>query len=180
MGDTSGTRDVVVAELDSADLAVGVATRLRELGYADLDALTPFPVAELDDVLAIRRTRVRWIVLAAGLAGVALAFLVIHWTNAVDYPLNVGGRPLDSLPADVPIIFETAVLFGSFAAFAGVLLGAGLPRLHHPLFELEGIERTTIDRFWVLVRGVAEGEDRAKLRAELERMGAVVREETLP
>lgn len=167
--------DLVIAELESADLAVGVALRLRELGYANLDAVTPFPVAELDEIFAIRRTKVRWLVLAAALAGVALAFLVIHWTNAVDYPLNVGGRPLDSYPANVPIIFETAVLLGSFAAFAGVLVGSGLPRLHHPLFEIEGFERTTVDRFWVLVRGV---EDRAKLRAELERMGAVVREES--
>lgn len=170
--------DVLVAEFESPELLVAAARRVREMGYVRLDAVTPFQIAELDEVLRIRRTAIRWWVLLLGLGGAALALLVLHWTNAVDYPLDVGGRPLDSYPADVPIIFESAVLLGSFTAFLGVLLGSGLPRLHHPLFEIEGFERTTIDRFWLLVRGLpvtrddASLEERTNLRAELERIGA--------
>lgn len=163
----------VIAELDSAEVLVAAAGRLREKGFTDLDAVTPFPIAELDDALSIRRTRVRFWVLAFGLLGALSAFLVIHLTNAVDYPLNVGGRPLGSYPADVPIVFEAAVLAASSAAFAGVLLGSRLPRLHHRLFEVDGFERTSIDRFWLVV-GTVGDEEGPSLVSELEGMGAKV------
>lgn len=169
---------VVVAEFDSADAVVAAAERVRAIGYARLDALSPYPIPELEGPLAIRRTRVRGLVLASGLAAGFAAFVVMHWTNAVAYPLDVGGRPLDSYPTYVPIVFESAVLGAALAAFLGVLLAARLPRLHHPLFELEGFERTTVDRFWLLVSNVTGeaddvgAEERETLRAELARMGA--------
>lgn len=144
--------DVIVAEVDSPERVVEAARRLRELGYGQLEAYTPFPIAELDGVLSIRRTRLPYLVLAGGVAGAAIALLLLWWTNAYDYPLNVGGRPLFSIPTDVPIVFETAVLFASLTAFASVLVGSRLPRLHDPLFDLPGFERTRIDRFWIVVQ----------------------------
>ncbi len=173
MGET-----IFVAEFDSPATILAAAERVRELGFGELDAVTPFPIAALERPLRVGRSRLRWAVLLVGLGAAALAFWILHWTNAVDYPLNVGGRPLDSYPTDVPIVFESAVLGAASAAFAGVLLGARLPRLHHPLFELEGFERTTVDRFWLLVANVTDAtdaaseEERGALRAELERMGA--------
>lgn len=146
----------VLVELTSADAAVSVARRLRKLGYERLDALTPFPVPELEGALGVRRTRLPLLVFGAGGAGAALAFLVIWWTNARDYPFDAGGRPLDSLPTDIPIMFELMVLCASFAAFGSALVLSGLPRLHHPLFEIDGFERTTVDRFWVLVDATSE------------------------
>lgn len=148
--------DPVVVELASAEAAVQAARRLRKLGYERLDALTPFPIPELEGALGVRRSRLPLLVLGAGLAGAALAFLVIWWTNARDYPIDVGGRPLDSLPTDVPIMFELMVLSAALAAFGSALVLSGLPRLHHPLFEVEGFERTSVDRFWILVEAAAE------------------------
>lgn len=104
----------------------------------------------------MRRTRPPWLVFGAGAAGAALGRLVLWWTNARDYPLDVGGRPLDSVPTDVPIMFELTVLFAALAAFGSALALSGLPRLHHPLFELEGFERTAVDRFWILVDTTSE------------------------
>ena len=92
--------------------------------------------------------------------------------TAVDYRLDVGARPFDSIPSDVPIMFETTVLLAGLTAFFGALLLSGLPRLHHPVFELEGFERTTIDRFWIAVG--EPGERGVELRAELEALGAAV------
>jgi hypothetical protein len=69
----------------------------------------------------------------------------------VDYPLNVGGRPYHSAPAFIPITFEMAVLFAATAALVSAIVLGGLPRLWHPVFEVDGFERATIDRFWLAV-----------------------------
>jgi hypothetical protein len=188
--------EVVVAEVESPEQLVIAAERVRELGYARFEAFSPFPIAELDRAMPIRRTRLPWFVLAAGLSGAVGALFILWWTNAYDYPIDVGGRPLFSLPADIPIVFESTVLAASFVAFVGVLFGARLPRLHDPLFDLPGFERTRVDRYWLvledadffdedirragdsprrstLLRSVQE-DALAKLRAELESIGATV------
>ena len=173
-------REVLVAELDSPEGVIAVARRVRELGYVHLEAYTPFPIADLDAALAIPRTRIPFIVLGAGLTGAAVALLIQWWTNAIDYPINVGGRPLNSVPTHVPIVFETTVLFAAFAAFVSVLLAARLPRLHHPIFDLPGFERTSIDRFWIVIGDAFAGAEDvrddqvAELTGELDRLGAPV------
>ena len=173
-------REVLVAELDSPERAIAVAWRARELGYVRIEAYTPFPIADLDVALAIPRTKLPFVVLGAGLTGAAVAFLIQWWTNAIDYPINVGGRPLNSIPTHVPIIFETTVLFAAFAAFVSVFLAARLPRLHHPIFDLPGFERTSIDRFWIVIGdafSAAEDvreDELAELTGELDRLGATV------
>jgi hypothetical protein len=129
---------------------------------------------ELAAAIGTRRTKLPWLVLFAGAAGMALSYLVIWWTNAFDYRLDVGGRPYDSLPTDIPIMFESVVLFASGTAFLAALVLSGLPRLHHPVFELDGFDRTTIDRFWITVGTPAERG--GSLDGEL----AMLREELLP
>ncbi len=172
-------REVVVAELESPDAVVEAARRVRDLGFVRVEAYTPFPIPALDVALELRRTRLPVLVLLAGAGGLALALGVQWWTNAFDYPLNVGGRPAFSIPTDVPIVFETTVLLASFVAFAGVLVGARLPRLHDPLFDLPGFERTKIDRFWLVVGDVVRERELPELIGALEGAGAVVRRETL-
>jgi hypothetical protein len=146
-------REGTLFEFASPEEIVAAATALRGLGFTRLEAYTPYAVPELEERLSIRRSRIPRTVLAAATFGCALAFAIIWFTNASDYPLNVGGRPLDSVPADVPIMFETTVLFGSLTAFLLVLLASGLPRLHHPVFEVEGFESASLDRFWLGIEG---------------------------
>jgi len=171
--------DPVVIELDSADALLAAAARLRELGYSSLEAYTPFPIPELDEVLELPRTKLPWLALFAGASGGVLAFLVLWWTNAFDYPIDVGGRPLNSIPTHVPIIFESTVLLAALTAFGSALVLSGLPRLHHRVFEIDGFERTTIDRFWIIVGDLrASGEARpteeiALLRQELGEIGPI-------
>ncbi len=169
----------VVAEFDTPEAVVEAAARLRALGYAKLEAYTPFPIPALERALAVRRTRLPLLVFIAGAIGASLSYLILWFTNAHDYRLNVGGRPFNSIPADIPIMFETTVLFAAGAAFFSALLLSGLPRLHHDVFALEGFERTTLDRFWITIGDVhalradeAEAE-LATLRSELARLGAV-------
>lgn len=142
-------------QLESPEDAIDAARTLRGLGYRTLEAHTPYEVKELEPLLLLKRSRVPQVAAAAAIAGIAVAFAILHFTNAVDYPLDVGGRPLDSLPADVPILFETAVLFAALATFFALLVRSGLPQLHRPVFELTGFERVSDDAFFV---GIDENE----------------------
>jgi len=146
-------RHGIAGEFETADAMLGALRRLRAGGYERLDALTPYPVEGAEEALGLARSTIpRW-VLAAGLLGAAAAYLVQWWTNAIDYPLVVGGRPLASVPAYVPITFETAILCASLMAFCALLRKARLPALWHPVFEVDGIESAQVDRFWVAISG---------------------------
>lgn len=142
-------------EVTSADEAVALARDLRSRGYRRIEAYGPYEVEELEPLLEIPRSRIPIVAAIFAVMGVGVAYGIIWFCNAYDWPLNVGGRPLDSLPADVPILFETAVLFASLAVFVAMLARSGLPRLHKPVFEIDGFERTSIDRFWI---GIDEAE----------------------
>lgn len=141
----------LVGEFATPEALLAAATGLRALGYAKLDAFTPYPVEGLAEALALPRSRIAWAVLPAALSGAALAYLLEWWTAAVDWPLNVGGRPPHSAPAFVPIAFEAAILCGALTAFVALMLATGLPRLWHPLFEVEGFASASVDRFWIAV-----------------------------
>jgi hypothetical protein len=108
-----------------------------------------------------------------GLTGAAVGYLIQFWTKAIDYPINVGGRPDDSAPAFIPITFETAILFGALSTFFGLLWLCRLPRLWHPVFEVEGFERTTTDRFWLCVDRTDPCFSADSLMRKLEDLGAL-------
>jgi hypothetical protein len=119
----------------------------------------------------MRRSRIPAVVLLAGAIGCALAYAILYFCNAYDYPLDVGGRPLNSIPADIPILFETTVLFAGVTALLAFLFRCGMPRLHHPIHEVPGCERITLDRFWLEVH--LDGRDGTELRELHEAMATL-------
>jgi hypothetical protein len=141
----------LLAEFETAEQVLEAARRARQAGYRDFDAFTPYAVEGLADELGLRRTRVPFVVLVAGLVGAALGFLMQYWSNAVDYPFDVGGRPLNSWPVFIPVAFEVMVLVASFAALFGMLFLNGLPRPRHPLFNVRRFGRASQDRFFLCV-----------------------------
>ncbi len=140
----------LMAEFAGPRELVAAVRALREGGYTELDAYTPYPVHGIEAAMGLRRTRLPWFVLAGGLTGAAFAYLFQLWIQ-YDYPIDLGGRPLHAAPAFIPITFETGVLFAALTTFFGLLAFARLPRLWHPVFEVEGFERASIDRFWLAV-----------------------------
>jgi hypothetical protein len=152
----------IMAEFGTAEALLLAVSRLRELGLRKLDAYTPYPLREIEPLLEIKRSYIPKVVLAMGLLGATLAYTLQWWCAAVSYPLNVGGRPLHSAPAFIPITFETTVLFAAGTSFLLALHAAGLPRLHHPVFEVEGFESASIDGYWVAI-----GADDPKLDTRL-------------
>ncbi len=161
------------AEFASADQLVHAAEQIAELHDVELDAYTPFEVPELEQLIRDPRPRlIAGITLAGAIAGGALAFSVIYWTAVVAYPLNIGGRPLNSLPADIPIVFESSILGGALAAFVALFWLCGMPRLGHPLELMEGFERASSDRYWLGVKCHSASLE-AELVSLLSQMGAL-------
>ncbi|MEO8548491.1 MAG: DUF3341 domain-containing protein [Kofleriaceae bacterium] len=162
----------LAAELASGEELVRCVQILRDLGMSRFDAFTPYEVAGLQELLGVRRSRLPWIVLAAALLAGGGAYFLEWWMNVVSYPLNIGGRPLHSAPAFLPIAFEMAVLFGSIAALVSALVLGGLPSLWHPMFEVEGFTSATADRFWLAVGADDAALDRDVATAALQAAGA--------
>jgi hypothetical protein len=160
----------LAGEFRSPEALVGAVERLKELGYTRVDAYTPFPVHELDPPLT-RRSLVPLIMLVAGLSGAAIGYGIQWWCNAIDLPINVGGRPLASVPALIPITFESGVLFSSVLGFLALMWFCRLPRLYDSVFEADGFERATLDGFWITVDAADPAFDTG-VRDELVRLGA--------
>jgi len=141
----------LVAEFDTPDQIVEAVRRARGQGYRKMDAYTPFPIHEVFEAMEDYKTWIPPIVLAGGLTGGSLGFLMQTWISVFDYPLNVGGRPLFSWPSFIPITFESMVLLAAFSAVIGMLLLNGLPKPYHPVFNMAGFERASIDRFFLCI-----------------------------
>lgn len=160
----------LMAEFASAEALVDAARRAREAGYPGVEAYSPFPVEGLEDALALPASRVPLATLLGGLAGGGGGFLLQWWSAVVDYPINSGGRPLDSWPEFIPITFETTVLGAAVVAVIAMLLGNGLPRLRHPVFEVGEFELASRNRFFLCLRADAPRFDAAGARGFLERL----------
>jgi hypothetical protein len=141
-----------MAEFADIENMKSAARLLHARGHSSVEMYLPYPDEEAEFLAMPKRALLRWAVFAGGLAGAVTGYLVQWYCNAVSYPIDVGARPLNSAPAFVFITFETTVLFASVAAFVGLVFSARLGRLWDPVFEIEGFERATIDRFWIEMR----------------------------
>ncbi len=141
----------VLAQFPNAATLVEAATAVREAGYRRWDCHSPFPVHGIDTAMGTRRTPLPWLVLGAGLGGAMVAMGLQWWTNAFDYPLLISGKPLFSLPANIPVAFELIVLFAGLTAFLGAIVLCGLPRWAHPLLRSRTFRRVTTDGMFISI-----------------------------
>jgi len=141
----------LLAEYNTPSELILASQKVRDAGFTRWDTFTPFPVHGIDRAMGIKMTRLPWLVLGAALAGLSLAIWLQWWTNAVDYPWIISGKPFWSLPANVPIMFELTVLFAGITAMVGMLVMNGLPEPAHPLDLKRRFARATDDKFFLLV-----------------------------
>ena len=146
--------------------------RVRDAGYKRWDAHTPFPVHGLDKAMGLQRSKLPFIVLAAGLSGAIIAFLGQWWVHDSAYRLVFAGKPFFSWPAFVPVTFEVMVLFSAFATVLGMLGLNKLPQLYHPLFRSRRFERATDDKFFISIEATDALYDAETTAAFLRRIGA--------
>ncbi len=150
LGTSNGPLYGYAAEFDDPTQLVDATRAVRQAGYKRFEAYTPYPIRELDEIVP-GWNPVAPMVLFGGIAGAVTAWIMQSWIAIVDFPINVGGRPLYSWPAFVPITFELTVLFASAAAFFGALGLCGFPKPHHPVFNLKEFARASNDRFFLCI-----------------------------
>jgi hypothetical protein len=167
----------LLAEFETPEELVEAARHARAAGYARLEAYSPFPVEGLADALGLRERALPWIALAGGIVGGVGGYVLQSYLNAVNFPINVGGRPLNAWPAFAVPAYEIAILGTFLAVFFGMLVRNRLPRLHHPIFNAARFHRVTVDRFFLAVRSGEQRFDPEATRALLERLGALAVEE---
>ncbi|GIW99652.1 MAG: hypothetical protein KatS3mg111_2985 [Pirellulaceae bacterium] len=165
------------AEYDDEHQLLEAARRVREAGYTKIDAFTPFPVHGIDTALGIRRTKLPWFSLIAGMTGTTVALLLQIWTNAIDYPYIISGKPYISLPAFIPVTFELTVLFAAFMTVFAMLGLNGLPKFSNPVFTNPKFDRASDDRFFLWVDSRDQYFNADKVRELLEATGALAVEE---
>ena len=158
----------LMAEFETPEELMDAAKEAYAAGYRQMDAYTPFPVEGLSEAMGHKWTILPALVLGGGIAGAVGGYLMQYYLTVIDYPINVGGRPLHSWPSFIPITFELAILLAAGTAVVGMILLNGLPRPYHPVFNAPGFERASQDRFFLCIESGDEQFDAAATRAFLE------------
>jgi hypothetical protein len=178
----------LIAEFETPAQILKAADEVRKAGYRWWDCCTPFPVHGLDGSMGIKPTILPVMVFFAGMTGTFAAFLLQAFTNAASfsiwalvwvtgYPYLISGKPLISLPAFIPVIFEVTILFAALTTVFGMFTMNGLPRLHHPLFNSQRFRRVTDDRFFVVIEARDPKYFRSRTEEFLHSLGATAVEE---
>ncbi|CAN5609671.1 DUF3341 domain-containing protein [soil metagenome] len=162
----------LAAEFENHAQLIRAAEKAYEHGFRKMDGYTPFPIEGLAEALG-KKTRLPLLVLSAGILGGASAYFMQWFANVVSYPINIGGRPLHSWPAFVPITFELTVLGASLTAFFFSLGLSGLPQPYHPMFNLPEFERASQDRFFLCIEAADTLFEEAATREFLESLEPV-------
>ena len=151
--------------------------KVRDAGYSRWDSCTPFPVHNLDKAMGLPPSKLPWFVLTIGVTGSLSMILFMIWASAWDYPVVVGGKPLFSIPAFVPIWYEFTVLSSCLTIFFGNWFLNRLPQLYYPAFRNKAFERVTDDKFFIVIEAADPRFDREKTEALLKETGATLVEE---
>jgi hypothetical protein len=160
----------MMAEFSDPTELVAAIKQARVEGYRRMDAYTPYPIEEVSEALELHRSRLPFLVLIGGLLGLCGGYALQYWTAAVDYPLNVGGRPTHSLISFLPVTFESTVLVAALFAVLGMLALNGLPTPYHPVFNVPRFALASRDRFFLCIEATDPLFDRDGTRRFLERL----------
>src|SRR5437762_5845449 len=152
----------LVAEFASPTELIEAVRAARREGYRKMDAFTPFPVEDLAGELGFHRTRMPLVILIGGLIGCVGGYFMQYYAAVLSYPLNVGGRPLHSWPAFIPVTFELTILVAALFAVLGMLALNGLPMPYHPVFNVPRFALASRDRFFLCIEATDPLFDRRK------------------
>jgi hypothetical protein len=150
----------LMAEFDNPTALVHAAEQARLAGYRRMDAYSPIPIEELNEALGLNRTRLPKLVFIGGLLGGIGGYGLEYWSQAIAYPMNIGGRPFHSWPHFIPVTFETTVLGAALTCFVGMWALNKLPQPYHPVFNVPAFARASLDRFFLCIESTDPKFDR--------------------
>ena len=162
----------VMAEFDTGQALVDAARRAVAQGFTKLEAYSPVPIEELNDIIYKKRTILPRLVLAGGLTGMATGFGLQYWASVVEYPMNIGGRPLASWTTFIIPSYELTILFASIAAALSMIWASGLPEPYHPVFNVERFSMASSDKFFLVLESADPKFDQPVTREFLRSLGA--------
>jgi hypothetical protein len=163
----------VLAEFRNPGELVRAAERVHEAGYRRFDTYSPFPIHGMDKAMGLGNSKVGLFCLIGGLMGLATGYLLQWWTGAVDYPLNISGKPAFAIEPSIPVIFELTILFAALGAVLGMFALNGLPRPYNPLFYSERFAAASDDAFFLHVASSDRYFDLDRTTEMLRTLGAV-------
>jgi hypothetical protein len=141
----------LMAEFHTAEELVEATHKVHEAGFKHVDAFTPYPIEEVAHALDLPRSKMPLIVLGGGLVGAAVGYALQYWSQVLEYPMNIGGRPFHSWPAFIVPTFETTILFAALSAVLGMFALNGLPQPYHPVFNVPGFALASRDRYFLVI-----------------------------
>ncbi len=158
----------VMAQFANPTDLTHAAQATRAAGYRQVDAYSPFPIEEVIEALHFN-SKLPYLIFCGGIIGLISGFSLEYITATSWYPINVGGRPMFSWPAFVPVAYECTILFSALTAVFGMILLNGLPCPYHPVFNVKSFaERATTDGFFLAIEAKDENFNHAEARAFLE------------
>ena|SRR5579884_2709065 len=161
-----------LAEFAGPDDLLRAASQAYQAGYRRMDAYSPFPIEGLADAIGMHRSWIPWIVLTFGFIGGITGYLLQLLAMGVWYPINVGGRPYNSILSFVPVTFELTILFASLSAVASLFIVNRLPQPYHPVFNVDEFARASTDRFFLVIQADDPRFDPGLTRDFLQSLGA--------
>lgn len=142
----------LMAEFDTPTALAAAARRVREKGYRKVEAYSPFAIEEVNAALGLHNNRLPLIVLIGGILGALTGYLMQYYIAVWDFPINVGGRPLNSWPSFIIITFELTILFAALSTVLGLLGLCGLPMPYHPVFNVPRFALASRNRFFLSIQ----------------------------
>jgi hypothetical protein len=158
----------LAAIFETEESILAAAKKMREMGMDKFEAITPYPVHGMEEACGIKRSFIPYVAFGAGLTGLASGTLLTWWTSAVNWPINVGGKPFFSLPAFVPVMFELTILFSALASVGTLFAVCGLPKVNPPIIDPD----LTSHKFAIFIPQSQGGFDSAKLTDVFKQLGA--------
>jgi hypothetical protein len=163
-----GTKMGMAAIFLTEDQVLKAAAKTRDSGFKNFDAITPYPVHGMEAACGIKRSWIPYVTFVMALVGLTSGLLLTWWTSAVNWPINVGGKPFFSLPAFIPICFELTVLFAALCSVGALFYAAGLPKVDPPIIDKD----LTCHKFGIFIPSDDQGYDEKKIEDMFRALGA--------